>query len=65
MTNYLASALMISHFACSLVLAYLVARLVHNNGYYFKIKWYHKAASTYVLALPIFLVSAYLASKVL
>ena len=56
--------LMIAHFVCSYLIAFIFARLVFPSGYEFKIKWYHKAASSYVLALPIFLLLVYLIGKV-
>lgn len=56
----LVTGLMIAHFVCAYLIAISFARLVSNDGYGFKIKWYHKAASTYVLALPIFLLLGYL-----
>lgn len=56
----LVTGLMIAHFVCSYLIFISFARLVSNDGYGFKIKWYHKAASTYVLALPIFLLLVYL-----
>lgn len=58
---------MAAYFICSLLLAYPIARMSHNRrrGYVFRVKWYHKAASTYVLALPIFLLLTYLIGKVL
>lgn len=59
----LVTGLMVSHFVCSYLIAFNFARLVSNDGYGFKIKWYHKAASTYVLVLPIFLLLVYLMSK--
>ena len=61
--NNLVTGLMIAHFVCAYLIAISFARLVSNDGYGFKIKWYHKAASTYVLALPIFLLLVYLIGK--
>lgn len=54
--NYLVVVLMVTYFLCSLLLAYPIGRMAHNRrkGYVFRVKWYHKAASTYVLALPVF-----------
>lgn len=54
--NYLVIALMAAYFISSLLLAYPIGRMAHNRrkGYMFRVKWYHKAASTYVLALPVF-----------
>lgn len=59
-------ALMAAYFISSLLLAYPIGRMAHNRrkGYVFRVKWYHKAASTYVLALPIFLLLVYLIGKV-
>ena len=61
--NNLVIGLMIAHFVCAYLIAISFARLVSNGDYGFKIKWYHKAASTYVLALPIFLLLVYLIGK--
>ena len=54
--NYLVIALMTVYFISSLLLAYPIGRMAHNRrkGYVFRVKWYHKAASTYIFALPIF-----------
>lgn len=54
----LVNALMAAHLTCSLLVAYPVARMAHNKrrGYVFRVRWYHKLASTYVLALPIFII---------
>lgn len=60
----LVTGLMIAHFVCSYLIACGFARLVFTDDYGFKIKWYHKAASSYVLALPIFLLLVYLIGKV-
>lgn len=60
--------LMTAYFICAYFIAYKFTMLVcvaNNGSYEFKIKWYHKAASTYVLALPIFLLLTYLIGKVL
>lgn len=62
--NNLIIGLLVAHFVCSYLIAFKFARLVSKDGYVFKIKWYHKAASTYVLALPIFLLLVYLIGKV-
>ena len=59
----LVTGLMIAHFACSYLIVFKFARLVFPHGYGFKIKWYHKVASSYVLALPIFLLLVYLVGK--
>lgn len=60
--NNLVIVLMITYFISSLFLAYPIGRMAHNRrkGYVFRVKWYHKAASTYVLALPVFLILVYL-----
>lgn len=60
--NNLVIVLMIACFISSLLLAYPIGRMAHNRrkGYVFRVKWYHKAASTYVLALPVFLILVYL-----
>ena len=62
--NNLVTGLMITHFVCSYLIAYKFAKLVFGCDYGFKIKWYDKAASSYVLALPIFLLLTYLITKV-
>ncbi len=59
----LVTGLMIAHFVCAYLIAISFARLVSNDGYGFEIKWYHKAVSTYVLALPIFIVLTYLVTR--
>lgn len=63
----LVTGLMIAHFVCSYFLSYkftvLVFKGVSGEYYSFKIRWYHKASGTYVLALPIFLLITYLVSK--
>lgn len=60
--NNLVIAFLVAYLVCSLFLAYPIGRMAHNRrrGYVFRISWYHKAASTYVLALPIFLILVYL-----
>ena len=65
--NYLVIALMVTYFLCSLLLAYPIGRMAHNRrkGYVFRVKWYHKAASTYILALPIFTGLAFLLGELL
>lgn len=63
----LVTGLMIAYFLAAYFVAYKFTRLVcvaENGSYEFKIKWYHKAAGTYVLALPVFLLLAYLITKV-
>lgn len=62
--NNLVTGLMIAYFFCSYLIAFNFAKLVSKDDYGFKIKWYHKAASSYVLALPIFLLLTYLLTKV-
>ena len=59
-------ALLVAYFLCSLIVSYPIARMSHNKrrGYVFRVKWHHKAASTYILALPIFLLLAYLITRV-
>ena len=54
--NNLVIGLMVAYFVCSYLIACKFARLVFssNKGYGFKIKWHDKAASSYVLALPVF-----------
>jgi len=63
----LVTGLMIAHIICSYLIAIKFARLVFadnsRKGYGFKIKWYDKAASSYVLALPIYLILTYLTVK--
>ena len=65
--NHLVIALMGAHFISSLLLAYPIGRMAHNRrkGYVFRVKWYHKAASTYILALPIFTGLAFLLGEFL
>lgn len=65
-TNNLVIGLMVAYFLCSLIVSYPIARMSHNKrrGYVFRVKWHHKAASTYVLALPIFLLLVYLIGRV-
>ena len=66
-TNNLVIGLMVAYFICAYFVAYKFTMLVcvaDNVSYGFKIKWYHKAAGTYVLALPIFLLLAYLITRV-
>ncbi len=66
-TENLVIGLMVAYFLCAYFVAYKFTRLVcvaENVSYEFKIKWYHKAAGTYVLALPIFLLLSYLISRV-
>lgn len=60
--NHSVIALMAAYFISSLLLAYPIGRMAHNRrkGYVFRVKWYHKAASTYIFALPIFLILVYL-----
>lgn len=65
--NNLVIVLMVTYFISSLLLAYPIARMAHNRhkGYVFRVKWYHKAASTYVLALPIYTGLAFLLGEIL
>lgn len=65
--NHLVIALMGAYFISSLLLAYPIGRMAHNRrkGYVFRVKWYHKAASTYILALPIFTGLAFLLGEFL
>ena len=65
--NNLVIVLMIAYFISSLFLAYPIGRMAHNRlkGYVFRVKWYHKAASTYVLALPIYTGLAFLLCEIL
>lgn len=58
--NNLVTGLMIAYLVCSYLIVCKFAKLVSKDGYGFKIRWYDKAASTYVLALPIFLLLVYL-----
>ena len=68
MIEFLVIGLMATYFLCAYFIAYKFTMLVFegdNGRYYgFKIKWYHKASGTYVLALPIFLLLAYLITRV-
>lgn len=60
--------LMAAYFICAYFVAYKFTMLVCHAGngryYEFKARWYHKAAGTYVLALPIFIFLTYLIGKV-
>lgn len=60
--------LMIAYFICAYFVTYKFTMLVFHAGngryYEFKPRWYHKAAGTYVLALPIFIFLTYLIGKV-
>ena len=64
----LVTGLMIAYLICAYFVAYKFTMLVCHAGngryYEFKAMWYHKAAGTYVLALPIFLLLAYLITRV-
>lgn len=55
----LVKLLMLAYLYCAYFVAYKFTMLVYLAGdgryYEFKARWYHKAAGTYVLALPIFL----------
>ena len=59
---------MIAHFVCSYLLVYRYMILAHRaarvTAVSFRFKWYERAAGTYVLALPIFLLLVYLIGKV-
>lgn len=59
--------LMIAHFVCSYLLVYRYMILAHRaarvTAVSFRFKWYERAAGTYVLALPIFLLLTYLMTK--
>ena len=61
--------LMAAYFICAYCIAYKFTMLVCHAGngryYEFKAMWYHKAAGTYVLALPIFLLLTYFIGQVL
>lgn len=61
--NTLVTALMIAYAIRSYLIVYRFAVLLSKGGkgeyYSFRIRWYHKAASTYVLALPIYLIFIY------
>lgn len=63
----LVTGLMIACFICAYFVAYKFTVLVFKGGsddyYSFKIRWYHKASGTYVLALPIFILLVYLLGK--
>lgn len=65
--SVLGTVLMATWFICTYFVTYKFTMLVCNAGkggcYGFKIKWYHKAAGTYVLALPIFIFLAYLVTR--
>lgn len=58
--NNLVITLMISHFVCSYLIVFKFTKLIFTDGYGFKIRWYDKAAGTYVLALPVFTLIVYL-----
>ena len=65
--NSLVTGLMIAYFICAYFVTYKFTMLVFHAGngryYEFKAMWYHKAAGTYVLALPIFIFLVYLISE--
>ena len=65
--NNLVIGLMIAHFVCSYLLVYRYMILAHRaarvTAVSFRFKWYERAAGTYVLALPIFLLLTYLMTK--
>lgn len=60
--------LMVTYFICAYFVAYRFALLAHkaskSTAVSFGFTWYEKLASTYVLALPIFLLLAYLITRV-
>jgi len=60
--------LMAVYFTCAYFVTHKFTMLVFQAGngryYEFKARWYHKAAGTYVLALPIFIFLTYLIGKV-
>lgn len=64
----LVTGLMIAHFVCSYLLVYRYMILAHRAARFtavsFRFKWYERAAGTYVLALPIFLLLVYLIGRV-
>lgn len=66
-TEHLVMALMTVWFTCTYFVTYKFTMLVFHAGnglyYEFKARWYHKAAGTYVLALPIFIVLTYLVTR--
>lgn len=65
----LATGLMAAYLLCSYFVAYRFASLAcrdkKSKGFIFRVGWYDRVASTYVLALPIYLVAVYLISKAL
>lgn len=65
----LVTSLMIAYLLCSYFVAYRFASLACRNkkskGFVFRVGWYDRVASTYVLALPIYLATVYLISEVL
>lgn len=62
--NNLVTGLMIAHFVFSCFLVYRYTSLAHLatrvTAVSVRFTWYEKAAGTYVLALPIFLILVYL-----
>ena len=63
----LVMALMTAYLVCSYFVAYRFASLACRNkkskGFVFRVGWYDRVASTYVLALPIYLLLIYLISE--
>ena len=64
----LVAGLMIAHFVCSYFLVWRYTSLAHLatrvTAVSIKFTWFERAAGTYVLALPIFLLLVYLIGKV-
>lgn len=67
-TEKLVIGLMVAYFICAYFVAFRFAALAHraskSTAVSFGFTWYEKLASTYVLALPIFLLLVYLIGKV-
>lgn len=67
--NNLVIALLVAYLVCSYLVSYRFASLACRNpkskGFVFRVRWYDRAASTYVLALPIFLILVYLLGEIL
>ena len=65
--NNLVTGLVIAHFVCSYFLVWRYTSLAHLatrvTAVSIKFTWFERAAGTYVLALPIFLLLVYLVSK--
>ena len=66
--NNLVIGLLVAHFVCSYFLVYRYTSLAHLatrvTGVSIRFTRYERAAGTYVLALPIFLLLVYLIGKV-